>query len=244
MKAGKIIKYCFVAFAVFVLAVLGFHIFMNSDRSALSDVYPTESAKEAYAKYGEDAFVSFNLPDEMSHDGYITAYSPAYCEKTGEYQITVRYNDSLPENYLVGSDTDKYYFELTPGEKYNMLREIIAKSKSTMYVGDGINDTPSLAGADVGVAMGTIGQDAAIEAADIVIMSDSLDKLPEAIAIARKTINISWQNIIFALGVKGLILLLGLCGFANMWLAVFADVGVAVLAILNSMRALSAPKSK
>lgn len=122
MKAGKIIKYCFVAFAVFVLAVLGFRIFMNSDRSALSDVYPTESAKEAYAKYGEDAFVSFNLPDEMSHDGYITAYSPAYCEKTGEYQITVRYNDSLPENYLKGSDPDKYYFELRDDEGETVAR--------------------------------------------------------------------------------------------------------------------------
>ena len=139
---------------------------------------------------------------------------------------------------------DKYYFELTPEEKYKTLTEIIKTSKSTMYVGDGINDTPSLAGADVGVAMGTLGQDAAIEAADIVIMSDSLDKLPEAVLISRKTINISWQNIIFALGVKGLILILGLFGFANMWLAVFADVGVAVLAILNSMRALSVPKIK
>ena len=137
---------------------------------------------------------------------------------------------------------DESCFELTPEEKYTKLEEIISKSKSTMYVGDGINDSPSLAGADVGVAMGSIGQDSAIEAADIVIMTDNLLKIPEAILIARKTINISWQNIIFALGVKGLILLLGLLGFANMWLAVFADVGVAVLAILNSMRALRAPK--
>ena len=90
--------------------------------------------------------------------------------------------------------------------------------------------------------MGSIGQDSAIEAADVVIMTDNLSKLPEAVKIARKTILISWQNIIFALGVKGLILLLGLFGIANMWLAVFADVGVAVLAILNSMRALKAPK--
>lgn len=139
---------------------------------------------------------------------------------------------------------DECFYELTPEEKYTRLESLILESESTMYVGDGINDSPSLARADVGVAMGTIGQDAAIEAADVVIMSDNLHKLPEAVLIARKTINISWQNIIFALGVKGLILLLGLFGFANMWLAVFADVGVAVLAILNSMRALRAPKVK
>ena len=137
---------------------------------------------------------------------------------------------------------DESHFALSPEEKYTGLEEIISKSKSTMYVGDGINDSPSLARADVGVAMGGVGQDSAIEAADMVIMTDNLSKLSEAVMISRKTINISWQNIIFALGVKGLILILGLFGFANMWLAVFADVGVAVLAILNSMRALKAPK--
>jgi Cd2+/Zn2+-exporting ATPase len=123
-----------------------------------------------------------------------------------------------------------------------MLERTISSAKSTMYVGDGINDSPSLARADVGVAMGSMGQDSAIEAADLVIMTDNLEKLPTAVKIARKTIAISWQNIIFALGVKGLILILGLFGIANMWLAVFADVGVAVLAILNSMRSLRAPK--
>lgn len=141
---------------------------------------------------------------------------------------------------LVG--VDRAYSSLTPEEKFSHLESAISKSKSTMFVGDGINDSPSLARADVGVAMGSIGQDSAIEAADVVIMTDNLSKLPEAVKIARKTILISWQNIIFALGVKGLILLLGLFGIANMWLAVFADVGVAVLAILNSMRALKAPK--
>lgn len=137
---------------------------------------------------------------------------------------------------------DEAYFALTPEAKFSKLEETIASAKSTMYVGDGINDSPSLARADVGVAMGSVGQDSAIEAADMVIMTDNLTKLPEAVKIARKTVNISWQNIIFALGTKGLILILGLLGFANMWLAVFADVGVAVLAILNSMRALRAPK--
>ena len=141
---------------------------------------------------------------------------------------------------LVG--VDKAYSSLTPEEKFSHLESVISVSKSTMFVGDGINDSPSLARADVGVAMGSIGQDSAIEAADVVIMTDNLSKLPEAVKIARKTILISWQNIIFALGVKGLILLLGLFGIANMWLAVFADVGVAVLAILNSMRALKVPQ--
>ncbi len=138
---------------------------------------------------------------------------------------------------------DESHFSLSPEQKYAKLEEIINDSKSTVYVGDGINDSPSLARADVGVAMGGVGQDSAIEAADMVIMTDNLSKLSEAVMISRKTINISWQNIIFALGVKGLILILGLLGFANMWLAVFADVGVAVLAILNSMRALRAPKA-
>ncbi len=131
------------------------------------------------------------------------------------------------------------YFELSPEEKYNKLEELIASSDGgTIYVGDGINDAPSLARADVGVSMGRMGQDSAIEASDVVIMTDNLSKISEAIRIARKTLSIARQNIVFALGTKGLILVLGAVGLANMWLAVFADVGVAVLAILNSMRAL------
>ena len=147
---------------------------------------------------------------------------------------------------------DEGHFALSPEQKYSKLEEIINSSKSTLYVGDGINDSPSLARADVGVAMGSLGQDSAIEAADMVVMTDNLSKLPEAVLIARKTINISWQNIIFALGVKLAIMVIGLLEIVlgikimenNMWLAVFADVGVAVLAILNSMRALRAPNVK
>jgi len=130
--------------------------------------------------------------------------------------------------------------ELSPEEKYEKLGELIDSCKSgTIYVGDGINDAPSLALADVGVSMGGVGQDSAIEASDIVLMTDELSKLPEAVKIARKTLRIAKENILFALGIKGLVLILGALGFANMWLAVFADVGVAVLAILNSMRALT-----
>lgn len=130
------------------------------------------------------------------------------------------------------------YAELLPEQKFSYLESIIASSRATLYVGDGINDAPSLARADVGVAMGGIGTDSAIESADVVIMSDSLEKIPLAMRIARKTVGIAKINIIFALGVKAIILLLGAFGMANMWLAVFADVGVAVLAILNSMRTL------
>ena len=140
---------------------------------------------------------------------------------------------------------DLTFSELSPEDKYNKLGEIIAESGNrTMYVGDGINDAPALALADVGISMGSIGQDSAIEASDVVIMTDNLLKIPEAILIARKTVRIAKQNIFFALGIKFLILILGALGLANMWLAVFADVGVAVIAILNSMRALRAPKLK
>lgn len=133
---------------------------------------------------------------------------------------------------------DEIYSELLPEDKYRKLEKLIKENKSTVFVGDGINDAPSIVLADVGVAMGAIGSDSAIEAADVVLMSDDLSRLPEAMSIASKSIRISKQNIVFALGIKGLILILGAVGFANMWLAVFADVGVAALAILNSMRTL------
>lgn len=132
---------------------------------------------------------------------------------------------------------DRVSHSLTPTDKYEKTLKL-SENRCLIFVGDGINDAPSLKAAAVGVAMGGVGQDSAIEAADLVISTDNLKKLPEAIRIARKTVLISKENIAFALSTKGVILVLGALGIANMWLAVFADVGVAVLAILNSMRAL------
>lgn len=129
--------------------------------------------------------------------------------------------------------------ELLPADKVNAVEQILdTKNGVLAFVGDGINDAPVLARADVGIAMGGLGSDAAIEAADIVLMDDKLEKLADAVKIARKTVLIVKENIVFALGCKLLVLILGAFGYANMWAAVFADVGVAIIAILNSSRML------
>ena len=137
---------------------------------------------------------------------------------------------------------DEVHYELLPTDKVSKveaLLEIADRNAKVAFVGDGINDAPVLARADIGIAMGSLGSDAAIEAADVVIMDDDLRKISRVIKISKKTMSIVKQNIVFALGVKGLILLLGAVGMASMWAAVFADVGVAVIAILNSMRTLN-----
>ena len=136
---------------------------------------------------------------------------------------------------------DEVYTELLPNDKVEKVEKLLGE-KSTkgklIFVGDGINDAPVLARADIGIAMGGLGADAAIEAADVVIMTDEPSKIAEAIRISKKTLRIVTQNIILALGVKGIVLLLGALGYATMWAAVFADVGVAMIAILNSIRML------
>ena len=144
---------------------------------------------------------------------------------------------------------DEFRAELLPADKVQAVEELLARmsgdkkdgsngKKKLAFIGDGINDAPVLSRADVGIAMGSMGSDAAIEAADVVIMDDDIGKIPRTIRIARQTVGIAYQNIAFALFIKILFLILGALGIIGMWWAVFADVGVAVICILNSMRML------
>lgn len=136
---------------------------------------------------------------------------------------------------------DEYHAQLLPADKVNRVEKLLEQKNEkdkVAFVGDGINDAPVLTRADIGIAMGSMGSDAAIEAADVVLMDDDVTKIASVVKISRKTLSIVKQNIVFALGVKALVLILGAFGVANMWEAVFADVGVSVIAILNSMRTL------
>lgn len=136
-----------------------------------------------------------------------------------------------------GCGIEDVYGGLLPQQKLEVLRSLRQSHGPVLFVGDGINDAPVLAGADVGAAMGS-GADAAIEAADVVFMTSRSDAIPQAVALARRTRAIAWKNVVFAIGIKAAVMLLGLLGFANMWLAVFADSGVAMLCVLNSIRLL------
>ena len=136
---------------------------------------------------------------------------------------------------------DEVHSELLPGDKVTIVEKLLGEksAKETLaFVGDGINDAPVLARADIGIAMGALGSDAAIEAADVVLMDDCPSKITTAIAVAKKTHRIANENVYFSIGVKVLVLALASLGWANMWMAVLADVGVTVIAVLNSMRTL------
>lgn len=146
--------------------------------------------------------------------------------------------ESSAKRVAAAVSLDGYRAGLLPQDKVTNLESIMEQGGTTAFVGDGVNDAPVLTLADVGIAMGGVGSDAAVEAADVVILHDRLSGIADAIGIGRKTSRIARQNIIFALGVKAIILVLGAMGIASMWLAVFADVGVAILAILNAMRAM------
>ncbi|CRZ35433.1 Cd2+/Zn2+-exporting ATPase [Herbinix hemicellulosilytica] len=180
------------------------------------------------------------IADDIKSD---SAHAIKELKNSNIKQIIMLTGDSVNVGENVGKELglSKVYAELLPADKVEKLEELLSQTSgkgSLAYVGDGINDAPVLARADVGIAMGGLGSDAAIEAADVVIMTDEPSKVPLAINIAKKVLGISNQNIVFALGVKVLILLLSALGVTNLWVAIFGDVGVAMLAILNSFRAM------
>lgn len=193
----------------------------------------------------DDIYAGFIvISDEVKED---SAKALTALKNIGVKKLVMLTGDSKSVGTMVAQTLglDEVYAELLPHQKVEKL-EMLDKQKSSkgklVFVGDGINDAPVLARADVGVAMGGLGSDAAIEAADVVLMTDEPYKLVSAIKIAKRTRMIVWQNIIFALAVKGVVLLLGAGGIATMWEAVFADVGVTVIAILNAMRVMKVEK--
>ena len=171
-----------------------------------------------------------------------SAQAIAELKKQGVGKTVMLTGDAKVVAEKVAADlgVDEVHSQLLPGDKVSeverLLGETTGKAKLA-FVGDGINDAPVLAGADVGAAMGS-GADAAIEAADVVFMTSDVAAVPQALRISRQTARIAWQNVVFALAVKLAVMILGLCGYASMWLAVIADSGVALLCVLNSIRIL------
>ena len=195
------------------------------------------------AAYGSEVFMAINgtfagymlISDTIKPDA---KEAIASLKKLGLHTVMLT-GDSEDSAKAVGKDAgiDEIYAKLLPEDKLNALKKVREAHGTVMFVGDGINDAPVLAGADVGAAMGS-GADAAIEAADAVFMNSNVDAIPQSIAIARNTNRIAWQNVIFALVIKIAVMILGLAGHANMWMAVFADTGVAMICVLNSIRIL------
>jgi Cd2+/Zn2+-exporting ATPase len=183
---------------------------------------------------------SITVADTVKPD---SAEAVAALRKCGVERTVMLTGDSEATASIVARDLglDEYHAALLPADKVERVEALLAdpaRKGKLAFVGDGINDAPVLARADIGIAMGGMGSDAAIEAADVVLMDDRMTGLPRAISLARRTLCIVKQNIVFALGVKAVILVLGALGYAGLWAAVFADVGVAVIAILNAMRAM------
>lgn len=177
------------------------------------------------------------IADEIKQDSAqaIADMKDVGIEKT--YMLTGD-GESVAKSVAENLKIDEYRSKLLPQDKVEIVKELIEKGRKVAFVGDGINDAPVLALSDVGISMGQIGSDAAIEASDVVIMTDEPTKIAQAIKISKKTLKIAKQNAYFAIGVKIIVLILSALGLTNMWAAIFADVGVTVLAILNSFRAM------
>lgn len=192
----------------------------------------------------EDKFIGYICIDDLLKEN--TKKTIQDLKKIGINQTIMLTGDRQPvaKKITESVSIDDYYAELLPQDKVEQLQRIIHANKKGLvaYVGDGINDAPVLALADVGIAMGGLGSAAAVEAADIVIMQDQLERIVDAIKVGRKTLGIAKQNLIIALSIKTIILILATFGFANLWLAVFGDVGVTIIAVFNALRALLVEK--
>ena len=209
----------------------------------LLEMYEVGLSQHEVRNYGTEVFVVCNgelvgnivIADSLKADSKDAIYN---LKKRGIKTVMLT-GDAKESADVIAKETgiEEVYAKLLPDDKLKHLREIRSKYGEVMFVGDGINDAPVLAGADIGAAMGN-GADAAIEAADVVFMTSSMSAIPEALEIAKKTNRIAMQNIVFALGIKALVIIMGFFGVANMWMAVFADTGVAMLCILNSIRIL------
>jgi len=181
-------------------------------------------------------FVGFIVISDTVKDGAKEAMDRLHRQGYATVMLT---GDSEESAKKIADQTgiQEVFAKLLPEDKLNRLIQLRKRHGAVMYVGDGINDAPVLSGADVGAAMGS-GADAAIEAADVVFMTSDVAAIPEALRIAKLTARVAWQNVVFALAVKFLVMVLGLLGHASMWMAVFADSGVAMLCVLNSIRML------
>ena len=209
----------------------------------LLEMYHVDMKEQEHVDYGTEVFVAVN----GNLAGYLVIADTVKVES--EKAIAKLKKNGLKTVMLTGdtnqcaktiaeqTGVEEYYAKLLPEEKVEKLQKIRKQYGEVMFVGDGINDAPVLAGADVGAAMGS-GADAAIEAADVVFMTSSMEAIPEAITLAKATNHIAMQNVVFALVIKAAVMIFGLFGFANMWMAVFADTGVAMLCVLNSVRIL------
>ncbi|KAF0091875.1 MAG: heavy metal-translocating P-type ATPase [Fusobacteria bacterium] len=211
------------------------------DQEALSIDISNDEVLGTVVHIGIDGIYGgyITIADEIKTDTLATIKE---LRKLGVTKIVMLTGDSNKAAMKVAAELgiDEYYGELMPGDKLDKLEDILngeGKGK-VIFVGDGINDAPVLARADIGIAMGGLGRDAAIEAADVVIMQDEPIKVVTAIKLGRRIVGIATANIVMALGIKGIVLVLSALGYASLWMAVFADVGVTVLAVFNSLRAL------
>ena len=209
----------------------------------LLEMHHIDVKEQEHTTYGTEAFVALNgeligyllIADTVKAEAQKAV---AKLKRNGLKTVMLTGDTSQSAKTIVEqTGVEEYHAKLLPEDKVERLEEVRKQYGPVMFVGDGINDAPVLAGADVGAAMGS-GADAAIEAADVVFMTSSVEAIPEAIALAKATNRIAMENVVFALAVKAAVMILGLFGLANMWMAVFADTGVAMLCVLNSVRIL------